>query len=191
MDILKGEKFLTFDNILPESEVIKIDNEFKECPWNVSGNLVSLSTSTIDNYKDNPNVKDYLKFTHDFYDLKSQSDNTKICDVVFNGFLKHIELDNVTMFRAKANLQTQFTNNNEQIHNTPHVDMIDMPHYVLIYYVNDSDGDTILFNEDESIIAKISPKKGRYLIFNGNTLHAGSNPTNKDYRIIINYNFGV
>lgn len=191
MDILDSKPYLVFDDILPVAEADKIDEEFKQCPWNICGNLVSLSTSTIESYKHNKNVKDYLKFTHDFYDLQSQSDNTKICDVVFDYFLNRVNLSSVRIFRAKANLQTQFTGNNKYTHNTPHVDMIDMPHYVLIYYVNNSDGDTILFENDESIIAKVSPKKGRYLLFNGSTLHAGSNPVNSDYRIIINYNFDI
>ena len=64
------------------------------------------------------------------------------------------------------------------------------PHYTGIYYVNDCDGDTFLFDGTKEI-AKISPKKGRIVIFDGKTLHAGSHPYNSDFRMVINFNFKV
>ena len=62
------------------------------------------------------------------------------------------------------------------------------PHRVCIYYVNDSDGDTIFYDNKENIIKKISPKKGRIAFFNGDILHSGSAPT-QNLRIVLNYNF--
>ena len=64
------------------------------------------------------------------------------------------------------------------------------PHYTGIYYVNDCDGDTFLFDGTKEI-AKISPKKGRIVIFDGKTLHAGSHPYLSDFRMVINFNFKV
>ena len=88
-------------------------------------------------------------------------------------------------------MQTQYTGNRPDMHNTPHIDFLDMPHHVLIYYVNDSDGDTIFFDENENEIKRVTPKRGRYALFNGNILHAGSNPIKSNYRIIINYNMVI
>lgn len=86
-----------------------------------------------------------------------------------------------------------------------HVDM-GGDHIVIIYYINDSDGDTILFNntkgnsaesikdnfnsiniDDFELLKRVSPKKGRVLIFNGNLYHYGEYP-NKGNRFVINYN---
>jgi hypothetical protein len=82
-------------------------------------------------------------------------------------------------------------------------------HLVFLYYVNDVDGDTLLFNNkrgnnvqsnletmDETITGdisnvelthRISPKKGRVIVFNSNLLHTPGWPTIKN-RYVVNYN---
>jgi hypothetical protein len=69
-----------------------------------------------------------------------------------------------------------------------HVDIINpdgatIDHYVMLYYINDSDGETILHN-----VGKVKPKKGRIVIFDGSIAHKLKYPT-KGYRCIINFNF--
>lgn len=77
----------------------------------------------------------------------------------------------------------------------PHVDYTS-PHKTLVYYVNDTDGDTIFYKEKYdghhldkfSVDQKISPKRGRAIIFDGLQYHSTSYPT-KDLRAFININF--
>eukprot|EP01050_Picozoa_sp_SAG11_P000650 SAG11_NODE_22_length_25040_cov_4.376729_18_plen_186_part_00 len=70
----------------------------------------------------------------------------------------------------------------------PHVD-IDDPHWVLLYYINDSEGDTILFKDDKiTEIKRVTPKKGRCIFFDGTIPHCGSTPSTLS-RAVINYNF--
>lgn len=61
--------------------------------------------------------------------------------------------------------------------------------WTAIYYVNDSDGNTIIFDEDLKIRKTITPRKGRLLLFHGHSLHAGQPPINSGKRVVINYNF--
>ena len=71
----------------------------------------------------------------------------------------------------------------------PHVDFL-YEHTTMLYYVNDSDGPTKLYNADKTkIVKEIHPKKGRVLFFDGLTYHASSSPKNHPSRIVLNYNF--
>ena len=70
------------------------------------------------------------------------------------------------------------------------------PHTVLIYYVNDSDGYTYIFdkmfdqkNPNETKFGEyktVAPVKGRAVLFNGLYYHAGSSPVKSQSRIMIN-----
>jgi len=53
-----------------------------------------------------------------------------------------------------------------------------------VYYVNDSDGDTVIIDGLDTI--RIKPKKGSILIFPSYLLHASSNPILQHERICIN-----
>ena len=64
---------------------------------------------------------------------------------------------------------------------------VNFPHLVCLYYVNDSDGDTLFFNDKGDEIKRVSPKKGRIVFFEGSIPHCGSEPSK--LRSIINFNF--
>jgi 2OG-Fe(II) oxygenase superfamily len=93
---------------------------------------------------------------------------------------------------------------NVPYHN-PHVDFYE-PHKVALYYVNDSDGDTVVFNEtaeqvsvEQSVtlansgrfteMARIAPRKGRMVFFDGKHYHASMHPTKSAHRIVVTFNF--
>ena len=73
------------------------------------------------------------------------------------------------------------------LHNNIHTDM-KCPHTVCLYYVNDADGDTFFFDKNREIVDRVTPKKGRMVVFDGLTLHASSMPS-KDYRISLNLGY--
>jgi len=93
------------------------------------------------------------------------------------------------LIRGRLSLQLPRYGTKEPIPSSPHKDL-DYPHYVVIYYVTDSDGDTIFYDDNENEIKRVSPKKGRVLFFDGSLLHGGSSCT-KNIRCFLNYNFTI
>ena len=81
---------------------------------------------------------------------------------------------------------------------SPHLDRF-TPHLVFLYYVCDSDGDTIIYDyktkkegdvpffEDLKELKRITPKQGRVVIFDGMYWHTAEQPK-KDVRCILNFN---
>lgn len=108
-------------------------------------------------------------------------------------------------FRGKVNLQTR-GNTPSPTTQPPHRDVeggnldsnfLKNNVWSIVYYVNDSEGDTIIYNEREklrdfskyTIKKKISPKKGRIVFMRGDLFHSASNLSfNGSKRIVINYN---
>jgi len=60
--------------------------------------------------------------------------------------------------------------------------------FTVLYYVNDSDGDTLFFDKD-NLIKCTAPVKGTGVIFPSTTWHAGACPTKTDTRTVINILF--
>ncbi len=97
-----------------------------------------------------------------------------------------------TILRAKINLVNKI-NIDSDYHHPPHVDFL-IPHWVLIYYVCDSDGDTVFFKKaqpNREIVeeCRIKPKMGRAVIFDGSWYHASSSPIEHDRRLVVNIDF--
>lgn len=107
------------------------------------------------------------------------------------------------LIRARLGLFTQ--NVLEVPHHNPHVDFYE-PHVVGLYYVNDSDGDTVVFNQtadqvtvQQSValansggfteLARIAPRKGRMAFFDGRHYHASMHPVKSSHRIVVTFNF--
>ena len=97
--------------------------------------------------------------------------------------------------RIKSNLLLPFINFNSNSYHYPHIDQ-EKDWTTALLYLNDSDGDTFFFdNPSENhkeidsleIITRITPKKGRIVVFNSSILHAGSLPQNTNNRLVINF----
>lgn len=96
------------------------------------------------------------------------------------------------IFNVRSFMQFPLVEELRKEYDNPHID-INYEHLVCLYYVNDSDGDTFLFDKIDNelkIKKRITPKKGRVLLFNGNRYHASSGPTN-GIRCIINFNVSI
>lgn len=106
---------------------------------------------------------------------------------------------NLEIIRAKFNLLTQ---SSDQTHHLPHTDT-DQNNlcYTSIYYVDDSDGDTYLFNEhgprdtngpnEVTVLDTVPPTKGSLLVFDARRFHSSSSPVISHKRTVMNVVFKV
>jgi hypothetical protein len=107
-------------------------------------------------------------------------------------------------YRYKINfLSSEYYSENRNEMDGIHIDTI-RPHVSMVYYVNDSEGDTVFYQlegKNEDIIEylskkeynrfkkykSVSPNKGKVVVFNGLTPHHSTYPKNGN-RFVINFN---
>jgi hypothetical protein len=82
---------------------------------------------------------------------------------------------------------------------TPHIDVSEFKHLVILYYVVDSDGETVIYENQYDTKGdiprfgtlkekqRVMPKQGRVVLFDGYYWHTSCQPEN-NVRCIINYN---
>jgi hypothetical protein len=98
-----------------------------------------------------------------------------------------IPLSAVFRSRARLTLPRPELDETARIDNK-HIDYR-IPHLVLIYYVNTTDGDTLLY-EGNRVVEKITPRRSRCVLFDGSIVHSSSTSTLSP-RIIINNNIRI
>jgi hypothetical protein len=99
-----------------------------------------------------------------------------------------------SFLRAKANLLIKDSGFPTDGYHQPHIDLgfyQERDFKSLVYYVNDSDGDTFFFSTtpgDHTVTQRVSPKKGTAILFDRDIYHASSSPKLADNRLVINLN---
>jgi hypothetical protein len=191
---------LVVDDLLPQGYADQIEYDLMSTPfpWYYIDDVTSKS------YGSNSG------FAHVAYDLGKQPTE-------WYAFLKpivyHIERAHGKRMTELLRIRVGLLMPNGEVeysHNTPHVDFT-MPHYTACYYVTDSDGDTVVFDQhlsstgltnitEEALVnyakdtqftvdGQASPKKNRVCIFDGLQFHASTKPKNNSRRIVITVNY--
>ena len=133
---------------------------------------------------------------HQYVEFDEQSPGITVSEYhdLFIPLLKKIGLTigirNISVLQGRSFLQFPVKEKGEP--DLPHIDIMDKIHIVGLYYVVDSDGDTIIYNERKesesyTIKQKVTPKQGRIVIFDGGLYHTAEQPLNNT-RCIVNYN---
>ena len=208
-------------NLLSEDYVIELTRLFlppgetKEFPWFYNPNTTDIEIQTErTNYT--KSYKDSIQFTHVFWnnmDVFGQPDKEwqgnerspywdKVRPIFY--FLNDkCGIKYKAIIRCKANLLLPVPNYTKDDYNFPHVDHGYTRNYLnVIYYLDDSDGDTFIFNEcnedrgqtvptNLTIKQRVRPEKNSVLIFEGNQYHASSNPIKSKKRIVINITVSI
>ena len=106
---------------------------------------------------------------------------------------QYLKMPEMNVIQGRSFLQFPL-NLNSSDDDTPHVDLDEEEHTVVLYYVLSSDGDTVIYNErlestTYTVKQKVTPNQGRVVIFDGRQYHTAQQPT-KGTRCIVNYNLG-
>jgi len=171
------------DNVISEKYSQYIFEQVVNLPWTFVPNL---SYGQTDNY-------DAAGFSYSFFlhqELNQQEKKSivspeynLIVPLLLEAFDK-LEMDasinNVVRSRARLTLNREASKVEDK-----HIDY-QFQHLVLLYYINTTDGDTVLY-QDNKEIERISPKRGRCVLFDGSILHASSSSTLSP-RIVLNNN---
>jgi hypothetical protein len=185
-----------YDNIISkkEQEEIKKTLIFESQSKNFGWYFLPDITKTGNKYQNRSG------FIHIF--LREEKINSyfyKLIEPIITKTAKKIKIKIENILLARGFLQLPL--NKEYVGkgvDTPHIDRTEK-HLVFLYYVCDSDGDTIIYNyrskdkndipffEDIKELKRVTPKQGRVVVFNGLHWHTAEQPT-KDVRCIINFN---
>lgn len=164
------------DNLLPKQYQDHIEETLTNSFFPLYFNKKTLPDNNKEEY-------DVPQFTHTFYKLNDPNNTSQWWPEIkplFYFLEDKTGLKTLEIVRVKANFLLK---NSVNIPNPLHPDVSDPEYFSLLYYVNESDGDTYFYKDYSK---SVSPKKGRAVFFRSNILHAGSNPVQSDYRIVIN-----
>jgi hypothetical protein len=188
------------DDLLPKGYADQIQTDITRIgfPWVYVDDVTYI---TGDKESGNPGL------THVAYDITGNIYSEYM--PFFKPMIYHIEEANGVpineLLRIRVGLISRVAAEDNVV-NTPHVDFI-VPHYTACYYVEDSDGDTVVYdqwldqdttssnmpdfvkNTDFTVASRGKPKKNRVVIFNGHRYHASSHPLIHKKRLVITVNY--
>jgi len=138
--------------------------------------------------------------SHQYVEIDDDNDTSEVISVYHHLFTpllskacQYLKIPETEVIQGRSFLQWPLVNIDTSVVDLPHIDLDEGDeHIVVLYYVVDSDGDTIIYNERTESPSytekqRVSPKQGRVVIFEGGQYHTAAQPT-KGTRCIVNYN---
>lgn len=184
--------------LLPESYVKDIEYEFTNdyVPWYYNPSTIDCEYDQDDNL-----IIPSHQYTHNIYSLDGRQPSYlyQFVKPILYFLEDRLSFKIEKIIRVKANALTPLTNFKEENFNPPHYDndnRIQDNVFSCVYYINNSDGDTRIFNKkypeppkDMLVSERFTPAAGHATIFNSDQWHASSNPIITDRRLVINFVF--
>ena len=131
-------------------------------------------------------LKDMPRLTHYFYPNSTTAKEDRDYVMPLTTWVRQQLLPGYIVKRVMGNVTTQLPGSENYL-NLPHVDS-NKDMVTLLYYVNNSDGKTVFFQE-KKIQHEVEPRRGRGVLFPSNTVHAGQVPCINKNRYVINIIF--
>ena len=194
------KNYYVFDDIISNEEQ-KLLNDYVK-----SSNIEWVSMENITGeYGGKKETHKFPAKVHPKPECKNEEIN-RIIDSIELIVAKKLNLEFIKNYRWKINWTTPIGEYNPM--DLLHCDGL-RDHIAMVYYINDSTGDTCVYNNingntaetyqenfnnvdynSYSLLTRVSPKMGRCVVFDGKLAHHGNYPSNGD-RFIINFNFAA
>ena len=166
------------DNVVSDIYQQQIEDLVSSMEW------YFLESLTVGNPTEDPHTG-FVNVIFDKFDQIRKGQIDFLLPLLYEGIAKY-ERGAVLKYLYRIRAVMWIKNQNKRSH-LPHNDL-DIEHYNMVYYVNDTDAPTRLYKDDK-VFKEVQPKKGRALIFPGNIKHSSASPTQSNRRMILNYNF--
>jgi len=158
-------------------------------PWSYVADLEEYAPEEV---TPAPEAVDYKQFVHLVY--HAPDNIVKPSFPLFVSLLSAIPIEIEGLLRIKVNMTTIDPTRPKNSYGPAHVDYTPPVKDLItcIYYFNDSDGDTVMFSQVGNRLIerqRISPKRGRLVVFDGNIHHSGNCPSTPHPRVVANINF--
>ena len=172
-----------------KQELIGLDNDF---PWFYTEDITGAGDYDSQHRS---------ALGHNYVSIDDDNDDTSEIQSVYHHLFtpmlskacQYLKMPEAEILQGRSFLQFPLKNIDTSVVDTPHIDLDEgFEHIVVLYYVIDSDGDTIIYNERTQSLTytekqRVTPKQGRVVIFEGGQYHTAAQPT-KGTRCIVNYN---
>lgn len=185
------DEYSVLNKLVPPSYAKILEDELTQTmPWYYTPS----SSGEVDIDQKDKNVVNFPQMHHVFLDSDGTTSPHFVLIQPLIWFLeKELSINIISLNRIKANLLLQGDATLDN-YNLPHIDHPNDDHISMVYYVNESDGDTRIFDktvqeghEDLNCIGQFKPEQGRALVFKSNRFHASAPPVKFKSRMIINF----
>jgi hypothetical protein len=197
---MANNMFIYDDNFLSEKEIKEVEDMFLDTKnnWRYSQSTVNMDQVEAFGLSSLAKTAEYgtadsAVFSEYFtMEPEPEGSNFKIFDNVLKKFAEKNKIKYSQILRVKFNMTPSSSFN---VTTFPHIDSRN-PHYIFLYYVNDSDGETIIYNEkfdgkeieSLSVMKRIKPKRGAALFVDGRHFHSIAIPSHGSLRKVMNAN---
>lgn len=188
----RAEDVIVFDDIIPEV----YQNWLIDCVKNPELMWHRKDAAISDMFEDDPR-NGFCNF-HYLFDKDEGGELSQLC----NGFMPlalqfRDKLQAEALLRMRVNCVPRWYENQVQL---PHVDSYYKNAWNVIYYIDDSNGDTVIYNERAAehheyvrlvqedtwtVKTSVSPKKGRAVAMKGDLFHSSTLPVGT-WRPVVN-----
>ena len=181
------------DNFIPKVFQDQVEEQLSVIDFAWSYSPHTSPPGALGTFED-PNCSDTPQFVHRFLADGEPVSNYYPMVYPFLYFMSMHGYESLKFWRCKSNMTLPISVP-EGTYTRPHTDLDDenIKGISVVYYANDSDGDTIFFEESSkgfngtlTEVQRVSPKKGTAVIFDSEIIHAGQVPKNSKNRLVVN-----